>query len=196
MSTIQHVDPRVVRTRRLLIDALVSLMAEHTYDTITITQITARATVNRATFYAHFADKRELSEAMVRENFGRVLDHMADTTTDDLAALLGSLFRAAVHHRNSIHANCQSQRHTSDELRLFEAMMESEIRLQLRERVHDWFSRQTEPADEHPQGRCMLLASLISAALYAAVIEWSSRKDNTETDIDLMVERLARMARP
>jgi AcrR family transcriptional regulator len=50
-------DPRVRRTRQLLQDALLALLAEKRFEAITVQDITERATLNHATFYAHFADK-------------------------------------------------------------------------------------------------------------------------------------------
>jgi AcrR family transcriptional regulator len=53
-------DRRVRRTRTLLQNALTSLMIEKGYESITVQEIIERADVGRATFYAHFADKRTL----------------------------------------------------------------------------------------------------------------------------------------
>src|SRR5213083_3494878 len=53
-------DRRVQRTRKLLQDALVSLMIEKGYEATTVQDIIDRANVGRATFYAHFADKETL----------------------------------------------------------------------------------------------------------------------------------------
>jgi AcrR family transcriptional regulator len=55
-----HVDPRVVRTHKLLREALIELIAERGYEAITVRDITERATLNRATFYLHFSDKEDL----------------------------------------------------------------------------------------------------------------------------------------
>ena len=49
-----HMDPRVKRTRRLLRDALVSLILEKDYASISIKEITERAEVAYITFYRHF----------------------------------------------------------------------------------------------------------------------------------------------
>ena len=56
----QKLDPRVVRTRQMLRDALVELIRERGYEKITIQDITSRATLNRATFYLHYRDKHDL----------------------------------------------------------------------------------------------------------------------------------------
>ncbi len=53
-------DRRSQRTRRLLGDALVALLAEQRYDALTVQAIIARANVGRTTFYTHFRDKDDL----------------------------------------------------------------------------------------------------------------------------------------
>lgn len=53
-------DRRVLRTRQALREALVALVVEHGYDSLTVQQITARAGVARTTFYLHYADRDDL----------------------------------------------------------------------------------------------------------------------------------------
>ncbi len=53
-------DRRVRRTRELLQQALIALVGERRYETITIRDITDRADVARATFYLHYTDKDDL----------------------------------------------------------------------------------------------------------------------------------------
>lgn len=53
-------DRRVRRTRRALKDALIKLILEEGYDSVTIEEITERADLGRTTFYLHFRDKEEL----------------------------------------------------------------------------------------------------------------------------------------
>ena len=56
----KQTDRRVQRTRKLLQDALISMMIERGYEATTVQHIIDRANVGRATFYAHFADKETL----------------------------------------------------------------------------------------------------------------------------------------
>jgi AcrR family transcriptional regulator len=53
-------DRRSQRTRHLLSAALVELIREKEYNTITVRDIIDRANVGRSTFYAHFRDKDDL----------------------------------------------------------------------------------------------------------------------------------------
>ncbi|HLS13003.1 MAG TPA: TetR/AcrR family transcriptional regulator [Beutenbergiaceae bacterium] len=53
-------DPRIVRTRQSLRDALFALARDHDLDQISIGAIAEQAGVNRSTFYQHYADKDTL----------------------------------------------------------------------------------------------------------------------------------------
>jgi len=54
------VDPRIARTRSSLHEALLGLCRESDYASVSISDITDAAGVNRSTFYQHYADKEEL----------------------------------------------------------------------------------------------------------------------------------------
>ena len=56
----ERMDRRVQRTRQLLNDALVSLIVEKGYNSITVQDIIDRANLGRSTFYAHYQDKEDL----------------------------------------------------------------------------------------------------------------------------------------
>ena len=59
------VDRRVQKTRKLLQDALIELVAEKGYESITIQEILDKANVGRSTFYAHFQDKDQLLNSIL-----------------------------------------------------------------------------------------------------------------------------------
>ena len=58
--TARKTDARVVRTHDSLGDALVALMHEKPFDSITVQEVLDRAAVGRSTFYTHFRDKDDL----------------------------------------------------------------------------------------------------------------------------------------
>ncbi len=69
-------DRRQQRTRRMLRDALISLIVERGFDSLTIQDITDRADLRRATFYLHYATKEELLMTVLRETFDELVQQM------------------------------------------------------------------------------------------------------------------------
>lgn len=77
-------DPRVLRSRRALGDALVELLHERRFDDITVQDILDRAGVGRATFYAHYRNKQDVLHSGLEQLFGhldRVLERDASRGT-------------------------------------------------------------------------------------------------------------------
>ncbi|MDX2138469.1 MAG: TetR/AcrR family transcriptional regulator C-terminal domain-containing protein [Chloroflexota bacterium] len=69
-------DPRALRTRHMLRDALFALLQTQPFDAITVRAISGRAGLNNATFYLHFQDKWAMLESVVEE-IQRALDDAA-----------------------------------------------------------------------------------------------------------------------
>lgn len=76
-------DRRVQKTRKLLSDALVSLILEKGYDEVSIQDIIDRANVGRSTFYSHYENKEQLLlfghehlRALFVRDAGRPLDFL------------------------------------------------------------------------------------------------------------------------
>ncbi|QAY66918.1 TetR/AcrR family transcriptional regulator [Paenibacillus protaetiae] len=53
-------DMRVRRTHKLLWEALLALLKDHAYESITVQEICDKAMIHRTTFYNHFEDKDHL----------------------------------------------------------------------------------------------------------------------------------------
>src|SRR5688572_21995012 len=93
-------DRRVQKTRKLLQDALVELVAEKGYEAVTIREILDRANVGRSTFYAHFQDKDQLLhsileglQALFEEHHKRLLSAAPQAGSPDNTDLTLSLFQ-------------------------------------------------------------------------------------------------------
>ena len=67
--TNEKIDARVRRTRDALGDALIVLMQEKPFDTITVQDVLDRAHVSRSTFYSHYSDKDDLLMSDAEEFF-------------------------------------------------------------------------------------------------------------------------------
>lgn len=53
-------DLRVVRTRKMIVNAFMKLVQKEGFNELTVQEIADEAMINRATFYAHFKDKEDL----------------------------------------------------------------------------------------------------------------------------------------
>ncbi|MFM9277397.1 TetR/AcrR family transcriptional regulator [Paenibacillus jiagnxiensis] len=71
-------DPRIIRTRQLLKDALIDLLQEIEVEKISVNRIAERATINRVTFYLHYRDIPDMLEKMADDmvkDIQHVLNH-------------------------------------------------------------------------------------------------------------------------
>lgn len=55
-------DKRIKKTKKYLKDTLIQLLAEQSFEKITVTNLCERADVSRITFYSHYEDKYDLVE--------------------------------------------------------------------------------------------------------------------------------------
>ncbi len=76
-------DLRIVKTKKVLYMALVDLMREKTFEEIKVSEICARALVNRSTFYAHYEDKYEFLVDFL-DTFKDSLTSYLDTNDNNL----------------------------------------------------------------------------------------------------------------
>ena len=73
-ATAPATDPRILRSRRMLMEALGRLLARKPFDDVSIQEIADEATLNRATFYLHYPDKNSLLRAMAAARFRELID--------------------------------------------------------------------------------------------------------------------------
>lgn len=69
----KNIDPRVRRTRRLFREALVSLMMEKDFASISIRDLTERAEVAYITFFRHYESLDQLLMEVLEEGLGELL---------------------------------------------------------------------------------------------------------------------------
>ncbi|MBV7333272.1 TetR/AcrR family transcriptional regulator [Chloroflexi bacterium TSY] len=80
----KKVDRRIRRTRRLLGEALLDLLQEKDYESITVQEITDRADLNRATFYLHYESKQELLFDGLAARFDELVERMNQESSDKM----------------------------------------------------------------------------------------------------------------
>ena len=98
-------DLRIVRTRKLLSNTLLSMMEEESIEKISVIDLCSKAMVNRATFYAHFEDKYHLLsyalEELKDELYEQFTKNSKATTPTDTLRLVVSMAIEFFHEEKS-----------------------------------------------------------------------------------------------
>lgn len=169
VTAARNIDPRVKRTRKLLQQAFMELFREKGFASISIQDITERATVNRATFYAHFTDKYDLMDSLIREEFQRTVASQLPSNPRWSAASLRTLIRATFDFFGQFHHGCKP----SD--RQFDPLMERAIQQELADILLGWI-KQASPTGAASATRrvpAKTLASVMSWAIFGTTVQWS-----------------------
>jgi AcrR family transcriptional regulator len=117
-----RIDPRVTRTKNLIRDALKALLSEKNFESISVQDIAERATVNRATFYAHFQDKFALLDAMIRDDMREHISQGGPMSSDVRSMLMA--VGTNVFSFVTLHRKCKIDRDFEPQ---FEQTMEAEV---------------------------------------------------------------------
>ncbi|GHO56884.1 TetR/AcrR family transcriptional regulator [Ktedonobacter robiniae] len=160
-------DPRVQRTRQLLLQAFMVLLEErHNIHSISVQEITKLATVNRATFYAHFEDKYALLESWMREKFHRaLLSELPASSTlriDTLRLLILAVFHFLARFRDQLKP--------AD--RQFEPLFEIALQQELYQVLLAWLTPVVS-RDPNQRETVETTALVISWAIFGPAAQWS-----------------------
>ena len=160
----EKLDPRVKRTRGLLEQAFMEVVAQKGFQAVSVQDITERAGVNRATFYAHFPDKYELLDHTVRQGFQQELErrtlNVCSFCMDNLRALIVTVCEFISTARS--HCNPPSPQ--------FESVMETQVKGQVQELVQNWIEKLGTDVDSG------IAATATSWAIYGLALQWSLDK--------------------
>lgn len=158
----EFVDPRVKRTRELLQRALGKLLESTEFERISVQDITDEATVNRATFYAHYPDKFALFECMVGARFHQLLADRGVTFNGTCASALYHFALGVCDYLAQLpRAECERQRQ-------MEPHLESAMIAVVRKMILEGVKLHPPPSGDSPE----LIASTVSWAIFGAAKEW------------------------
>jgi AcrR family transcriptional regulator len=156
----------VKRTRKLLQDAFIALLAEKSFHDISVQDIAERATLNRATFYAHFEDKYALMDQVVRDAFREALQQRVAATAPLTVSNLELLAATVFEFLGQFHGHCAPTARNLDPL------IEAKVQQELDAFLLGWLG-QAPGIEASPRVRREMVASVMSWAIFGAGIEWS-----------------------
>jgi AcrR family transcriptional regulator len=159
-------DPRVKRTRQLLQQAFTMLMQEKSFRDITVQDIADRATVNRATFYAHYVDKYDLFDSFIREQFHQHVVEKLPASSAWSGEHLELLIRAIFDCMASMQHDC------SPADREFDPLVETAMLEEIQQVLLGWLGQPDFPLD---RGGVPIetIAVLWSWGMFGAATQWS-----------------------
>lgn len=161
----EKLDPRVKRTRQLLEQSFLEVVAEKGFQSVSVQDVTEKAGVNRATFYAHFPDKYALLDYSVRLHFRQELEkrtlNVCTFSTDNLHALMVAVCEYIA--TASSHCNPPSPQ--------FEQVMETQVKLQTQELLQKWLEKIDSDIDPK------ITSTAASWAIYGLADQWAHDKN-------------------
>lgn len=153
-------DPRIQRTRKLIMDSFMELSSQRDFKDITVKDIAAEAMINRASFYYHFEDIYDLLEKVLSEVLLVNLDCNNYQTTELNEEAFVSIFIAITNFQKSLSNRCHSG---------YEDTISRIIREQLEIIFYKMLVKQkTIDADD----ALKITAVILSWGVYGASVEW------------------------
>lgn len=168
-------DPRVIRTKQLIKIAFRELLSVKGFDDITITDITKKATINRATFYAHYEDKYALLIAITEDVFYEMLPdsllHAPTINQESCEQLIKLVYQYII----TFYKVCKME-HQS-----VAAIIDEKIK-SLLNKIIESILLKNENYKKRTDIDISLIAAMMSSTLYSAVYYWTIIKENHSID--------------
>lgn len=170
----EKLDPRVKRTRGLIIKAFEELLAEKSFETIAVQDVTDKAEINRATFYAHFVDKYALLDYSISQMFIHEVEKRTLSACHYSPDNLRSLILAVCEFLSKIHSEC-TQPHQQ-----FEALVEVTIKKIIFNLLSHWLEQ------TNPKISAEIPATVATWAIYglASLYSHTKKRPALETFVD------------
>ena len=108
--TTTKVDPRIIRTKKP-VEAFQEVSREK-MSQITVKDITERATVNRATFYAHFTDKYDILNYTLSETILKDLNNTLSVSDIINETVISNLFISIANYMVEVQDSCKMNSET------------------------------------------------------------------------------------
>jgi AcrR family transcriptional regulator len=166
-TELESLDPRVRRTRALLHEAFLELVKVKRFEEISVQDLTEAATLNRATFYAHYSDKYKLLECVASLQFQELLDSRGVQFDGTCVSAIRAMVLGVCDYLSNESNRAGSVDALDPHL---QAAIVSVVRKMIRdglERMQGWDSGASRD----------MAATSTAWALYGAVREWFSRTE-------------------
>ena len=177
---VESTDPRILRSRRMLMESLAKLLTKKEFDDISIQEIAAEATLNRATFYLHYPDKSALLQAMTAARFRELIERRGLSFSNCDGALRAIALGVCDYLAES--AGCPSQ------------LAKMPLERSIIPVVEGMFREGARHHEMQPGADPELLATTASWAIFGAARRWYQTHDRIPAEE--MAARIEAMVKP
>lgn len=173
-SSRSNTDKRVVRTKNAIRSALFDMMETRDITSITITELTNRANINRRTFYTHYSNITDIldeTESEIIASVASVVSHF------DSGSLVDSTYTLFI----------ELNRLVTEQYGFYFNLMKSDIRGILAARMKNLMKSSADKILGHfsitsEERYVMLMSSFINGGLVNVFLEWSKCGKNVSIE--------------
>ncbi|WP_156291901.1 TetR family transcriptional regulator [Oceanobacillus salinisoli] len=163
-------DPRILRTRKLIMNSFIKLSEKQEFKDITVKDITEEAMINRATFYYHFKDIYDLLEKALSEVLSINLNSDVFERSELNEESIIHIFKAITDFQLSLSNRCH---------RGYEDTIARIIREQLEITFYKMLKSQSSMDEDKS---LKTIAVFLSWGIYGASVEWKRCEERTSPE--------------
>ncbi|HLF74194.1 MAG TPA: TetR/AcrR family transcriptional regulator [Anaerolineales bacterium] len=171
-SSTEREDPRITRTRKLIIEAFMESLREKGFQNLTVQDIAENAGIHRGTFYSHFPDKYALLDFSIQQNFQQEIEKrmLNDSTYSEknLRELIVVVCEF-ISHAHRLRAHSEQQ---------FDLLVEAQVKKQSQEIIQRWLEEVGSGIDPE---RAAIAASW---GMYGLALQWNRDKRKNKMSAD------------
>ncbi|MCI0611087.1 MAG: TetR/AcrR family transcriptional regulator [Anaerolineae bacterium] len=174
----ERLDPRIKRTRSLIQQSFRELLSEKGFQSVSVQDITEKAGINRATFYAHFPDKYALLDHSMSQGFRMELEKRSLNACQYSDENLRALIIMVCEFVSNANAHCKPSNPQ------FESLVETQVKNHLQRLLEMWLEQEESGIDSKTA------ATAASWAIYGLVLQWSHDKNKKKPSAEKFAEQV------
>jgi len=170
---VNQLDPRVMRTRQLIREAFRELLRSRDFDAISVTDITRKATINRATFYAHYEDKYALLEEFTEQAFRGMVPEQVMNARELTMEICDQLILLTYRYILDFYRICRM------DSKSIAPLVDEKVKKMLQQIIESILSN----GHATDRRQIKVISAMTGSAIYGAAHWWLTVGENNRTDL-------------
>ncbi|MBB3128173.1 AcrR family transcriptional regulator [Paenibacillus rhizosphaerae] len=174
-------DPRVLRTRQFIKEAFRELLQKKDFDSITINDIAQRATINRATFYAHYEDKYALLDEFTEQAFRERISDQVLNAREFTEEICDELIVMTYNYIVDFYRICRM------DSKPIATLVDEKIKKMLQQTIENILLKgNIHPVEDR---YTKIISAMTGSAIYGAAHSWLTVGEKDQTDLLVEIVR-------